>query len=181
MNSMRGPHFSLLAIFGLSMLWAAGPAFAETSELWGVEGELFAPDGRLMDWSFAGYHYGEEDLPELSPTIQVTDHGAVADDDGDDTAAFQAAIAAASEGGVIFVPAGTFVIRDKLELTNGVVLQGAGRGTTIIDIPVSLTDVYGNPGLDSGGTSTYSFSQAFIQARGGYPSNVLATVTSNAL
>lgn len=133
-----------------------------------------------MDWSYAGYHYGEEALPELEPTVQVTDHGAVADDGGDDTAAFRAAIEAAEGGGVVFIPAGTFVLRDKITLPTGVALQGAGPGSTIIDIPVSLTDVYGNAGLDSGGTSTYSFSQAFIEARGGFSSTVLATVTANA-
>lgn len=32
-----------------------------------------------------------------------------------------------------------------------------------------------------GGTSTYSFGQAFIEVRGAYPDTVLAAVTTNAL
>ena len=155
-------------------------AFAETSQTWGVAGEHFDPRGRLMDWSYAGYRHGEADLPSAPNAVTVTDHGAAADDDGDDTAGFRAAIAAVEGGGVVFVPAGTFIISDKLTLTDGVVLRGAGRDETILEVPVSLTDVYGNPGLDGGGTSTYSFGKGFIEASGGSSSHVLATVTANA-
>ncbi len=153
---------------------------AERSALWGVDGELFDPAGRLMDWSYAGYQAGEQELPWHPATVALTDHGAVPDDGGDDTAAFLLALDAAAGGGVIDIPAGTFELRDKIMLPDGVVLRGAGSGITIIDIPVSLTDVYGNPRLDSGGQSTYSFSQAFIEARGTYPSTTLATITANA-
>ncbi|MBW2522796.1 MAG: hypothetical protein JRI23_01410, partial [Deltaproteobacteria bacterium] len=162
-------------------LTIAAPAPAQTSQLWGDAGERFDPTGRLMEWCYAGYHAAEAPIPDLSPTVSVTDHGAVANDSSNDTAAFAAAIDAASGGGVVSVPAGRFIIRDKLTLTDGVVLQGAGRGVTILDIPLSLTDVYGNPGLDGGGTSTYSFGQAFIEVRGSYPNTVLADVTTNAL
>jgi hypothetical protein len=128
------------------VFFVAQPATGETSSTWGAAGEAFDDRGRLMDWSYAGYGYGEVPRPSAEATVLVTDYGAVPDDAGDDTAAIQQAIVAAAAGGVVSIPAGTFVVTDKLILTEGVVLRGAGRDATILDIPVSLTDVYGNPG-----------------------------------
>jgi hypothetical protein len=162
------------------VLLLAGPALAETSGTWGTSGELFDPRGRLMDWSYAGYHYGEAPLPSSPATINVADQGATADDGIDDTTAFQSAIAAAAGGGVVSVPAGRFIVSDKLTLTQGVVLRGGGRDATVIDIPVSLTDLYGNPGLEGDGTSSYSFGRAFIEARGNMSTVELAQVVANA-
>ncbi len=150
------------------------------SNLWGASGELFDPAGRLMDWSYAGYRAGEATLPALTPTLSVTDHGATPDDNSDDTAAFEAALSAAEPGDVVGVPAGTFIIKKTLTLTDGVVLQGAGPAKTILDVPVSLTDAYGNPGLSGGGTSTYSFGAGFIEADGSDGGQKLADVTQAA-
>jgi len=152
---------------------------ANQSKLWGATGELFVPSGRLMDWSYAGYRAGEATLPALAPTLSVTDHGATANDSSDDTDAFVAALAAASSGDVVAVPAGVFIIKKTLTLKSGVVLQGAGPDQTILEVPVSLTDVYGNPGLATG-TSSYSFGGAFIEADGGDGGATLATVTAPA-
>ena len=158
----------------------ATPVAAEQSKLWGAKGELFVPTGRIMDWSYAGYRAGEVALPSLKPTLNVTDHGAKADDSTDDTAAFVAALGVAKAGDVVGIPAGIFIIKKKLTVPSGVVLQGAGQDKTILDVPVSLTDAYGNPGLASG-TSTYSFGQAFIEASGSDGGATLATVTQKAL
>ncbi len=133
-----------------------------------------------MDWSYAGYRAGEATLPTLTPTLSVTDHGATADDSSDDTAAFEAALSAAKSGDVIGIPAGKFIIKKKLTLDSGVVLQGAGPSKTILDIPVSLTDAYGNTGLSGGGKSSYSFGAAFIEADGGDSGKKLADVTQAA-
>jgi hypothetical protein len=59
-------------------------------------------------------------------THRVTDFGARADDDGDDTAAFQKAIdaARAAGGGIVYVPRGTYVFGGRLELHGGVTLRG---------------------------------------------------------
>ncbi len=153
---------------------------ADQSSLWGAAGELFDPKGRLMDWSYAGYRAGEAALPTLTPTLSVVDHGATADDSSDDTAAFVAALAAATAGDVVGVPAGKFIIKKTLTLKNGVVLQGAGPDKTILDIPVSLTDAYGNTGLSGGGTSSYSFGAAFIEADGSDGGTKLADVSAAA-
>ena len=62
------------------LLLLAGTATAETSLTWGVDGELFDPGGRLMDWSYVGYGHGEASLPFAVADVDVTDFGAVADD-----------------------------------------------------------------------------------------------------
>src|SRR5690606_15384751 len=97
------------------------------------------------------------------------------------TPAFQAALAALPEGGgVVFVPAGTFRIEQQLILGSGVVLRGAGPDETTLDIPTSLTELLGNTGLEGGGTSSYSFTGAFIEAKGADNGAELTTVTQNA-
>ena len=45
---------------------------AETSELWGTNGELWNPGGRLPDFSYAGYHCGEAAIPHVATGINVT-------------------------------------------------------------------------------------------------------------
>jgi hypothetical protein len=135
-----------------------------------------------MDWSYAGYRAGEVELPDLQPTIDVkADHGAVGDGVVDDTDALEAALSAAGPGDVVHLPAGTYRLTDQLEIPSGVVLQGAGMDATTLDIPISLTDLKGNPGLDGGGTSSYSFGSGFIEASGGSNGSELATVTAPAL
>ena len=42
--------------------------------------EIFLPD-----FSFAGYHWGEKEIPNLEPNMNVLDYGAVPDDGKDDT------------------------------------------------------------------------------------------------
>jgi hypothetical protein len=154
----------------------SGPA-PRHSRLWGVAGELFHADGRLMDWSHAGYHAGEAALPQRPATIEVEANAA----NGDDTTkALRAALGAARPGDVVHLRVGVYLVKEPLEVPSGVVLEGDGRDRTIIDVPVSLTDVKGNRGLAAGKTSDYAFGGAFIRATGGDDGEQLATVTANA-
>ncbi|WP_432534793.1 glycosyl hydrolase family 28-related protein [Kineococcus arenarius] len=59
--------------------------------------------------------------------------GITPDDAGDDTAGIQKAIdrAGAAGGGVVPIPAGTYVIDGHLQMRNGVALDGAGRTTVL--------------------------------------------------
>src|SRR4051812_31415797 len=59
------------------------------SDLWGTNGELWNPIGRLPDYSFAGYRSGRGSIPEIAVTANVKDFGAVGDGKTDDTAAFE--------------------------------------------------------------------------------------------
>jgi hypothetical protein len=175
------PLRSLLCLCAsLAGLAVALPARAEESALWGTAGELFDVRGRLMDWSYAGYRAGEAMLPERAPTISVLDHGARPDDGDDDTEALKAALEAARSGDVVRLPAGVYVLREPLTLKSGVVLAGDGADATVIEVPVSLTDLYGNPGLEGGGNSSYSFGGAFLEARGKDDGERLGEVTAPA-
>jgi len=74
----------------------------------------------LPDFSRAGYHMGNEPLPDIGGEIfDVTSQpfGAVPDDGNDDTTAIQAAIDAASAagGGVVFLPKGRYEVHKSPE------------------------------------------------------------------
>ena len=71
--------------------------------------------------------YKTQDL--VITTHNALDYGVTPDDERDDTAAFQKAIDAcyADGGGVIFVPAGKYIFKDKLHLQSGVILRGEWR------------------------------------------------------
>src|SRR6185295_15048919 len=56
--------FALLAALTL-------PVTAQTSELWGVNGERWDPRSRLPDFSFAGYHSGEAPVPNVPRGFSV--------------------------------------------------------------------------------------------------------------
>jgi hypothetical protein len=99
---------------------------ARHSKLWGVAGELFHPDGRLMDWSHAGYRAAEAPLPERPATIDAATYGAKGDGLTDATRALRAALGAARPGDVVHLHAGTYVVKDSLEIPSGVVLEGEG-------------------------------------------------------
>ncbi len=143
-------------------------AAQEHSALWGANGELWTPDGRLPDWSFAGYERGEAPVPARPATHNVKDFGAMGDGDHDDTEAFQRAVAEV-QSGVIEIPPGRYVITDIIEIRNSdLVLRGAGKNETTLYFPRTLTDVRPNWGATTSGTRTsnYSWSGGFIWVTG---------------
>ena len=141
---------------------SAHQSFGETSNLWGISGEVHDPSGFLSDWSYAGYRAGEEEPPVMMPTMSITDFGAIADDQVDDSDAFKAALAAAQAGDVVSVPAGRFILSEELTLPSGVVLQGAGSHLTSLYIPLALTDL---PGMSD---FNPSFNGGFINMKGAH-------------
>jgi hypothetical protein len=73
---------SILLVFGLLLPAADLQAMAGEplySALWGLSGERWSADGRLPDFSYAGYHRGEKSLPLLNPDCSVKDFGAIGD------------------------------------------------------------------------------------------------------
>lgn len=102
-----------------------------------------------------------EDLPITFPAdggvVDVSEYGAVADDDGDDTAAIQAALDAFPNGSrIIYLPPGVFLVRETLRWPAGetesaaqkrTIMQGAGEGLSVLRLP-ELTSGFesaGNP------------------------------------
>src|SRR3989304_4474548 len=57
----------------------------QTSQLWGQQGELWSPQSRLPDFSFAGYHMGEDPVPNVPVRANVKNFGAKGDGVADDT------------------------------------------------------------------------------------------------
>ncbi|MCX7045186.1 MAG: glycosyl hydrolase family 28-related protein [Candidatus Sumerlaeota bacterium] len=99
----------------------------------------------LHDFSYAGYHNSEADIPTTPPgaVFDVTKSPYRADKTGKDLATtnIQAAIdaAGAAGGGIVYLPAGTYRIKPgagasySLRINkNGVVLRGAGPGQTFL-------------------------------------------------
>lgn len=157
-------------------------ADAEASRLWGTAGELWEADGRLPDFSYAGYHRGERPLPERRPDCSVKDFGAVGDGKTDDSAAFQRAVREA-QGKVIAIPQGRYVITEIIEIrASGTVLQGAGPQETIIYVPQPLEQIRSNMGATTSGrpTSNYSWSGGIILAKGSWDRKTLAKATGAA-
>ena len=65
--------------------------------------------------------------PGGSPGIfNVLDYGAVGDGVTDETAAFQAAIAAATTGSILYVPRGNYLISGELDITKNLLVKGDG-------------------------------------------------------
>ncbi len=107
-----------------------------------VQNEHFLPD-----FSYAGYHWGEAPLPNLTPKLNVTAYGAVPDDGKDDTDALMRAFAEANkvDGPVVVkFPKGKFILKKILYIDrSNFILRGAGSGRdgTIIYCPLPLSDL----------------------------------------
>lgn len=98
----------------------------------------------LPDFSYAGYGWGEESLPDVVYSVfNVCDYGAVADDGLSDRKAFEDAIkdavAQSPRGAVIYVPAGRYELHAASDPNtpviidgDNIVLRGAGRDRTVI-------------------------------------------------
>lgn len=87
----------------------------------------------LPDFSYAGYHNGMEEAPAAKgQLINVLDYGVVADDNRDDSAGLQKAMAAARavNGPVIVqLPAGRVILSEILKVDRSdIVIRGHGRG-----------------------------------------------------
>ncbi len=158
---------------------ASRAAACTASALYGGQGELWSGSGRLLDYGYAGYRTGSEPIPEPAAAASVADFGARPDDGEDDTQAFLTAIAATSAG-AIQVPAGRFVLTQRLEIRKaGLVLRGAGRERTTLYFPRSLGELYGLS-FNAAGQSNWSFSGGFLSVEGSIGGGVLARVTAPA-
>ena len=165
------------------LILLASLAAAQTSDLWGANGEKWSPRSRLPDFSFAGYHSGEAPLPRVARGVSVKDFGAKGDGQTDDTAAFLKALATVKSG-AIEVPPGRYRITDILEIKRShIVLRGAGPDQSVLFFPRQLNDIKPNWGETTAGrpTSNYSWSGGFVWFKGSLGQRQLAEVTANAL
>ncbi|WP_158969902.1 DUF4955 domain-containing protein [Paraglaciecola sp. L3A3] len=97
------------------------------------------PAAVFLDYSAVGVNYSNSAIPTLQlPVFDVTNYGAIADDDVEDKAGIQQAIKAAEKagGGIVYFPAGRFLINESPDRRSGlsvgssrVVLRGSGNDT----------------------------------------------------
>jgi hypothetical protein len=124
----------------LAVLLSAGVE-PPVAELWTqfADARQRGAASELPDFSYAGYKFSEEELPDVSirPEFAVTHYGATPDDDRYDDSAIQAAVDAAQDagGGVVYFPPGRYLIapdRDRDQRTrisqSHIVLKGSGSG-----------------------------------------------------
>eukprot|EP00878_Enallax_costatus_P046951 GHUV01057284.1.p1 GENE.GHUV01057284.1~~GHUV01057284.1.p1 ORF type:complete len:225 (+),score=26.46 GHUV01057284.1:1635-2309(+) len=131
------------------------------SVLYGCSGEQWRPNSRLIDFSYAGYRAGVDPIPTMPKSVDLkVSYGAKGDGTTDDTAAFLAAINDVTDQAVIYIPSGRYIIKQKLEISQRVVFQGAGRNETTLVFAKSLTDLYSNTW--SGGNSQWTYGPALM-------------------
>ncbi len=144
--------FKFLSISGSVIAMSALPAAAqELPQILNQNETSEAP--YLPDFSYAGYEYGLEPVPDILQTILAADHGAVPDDGKDDSAALIAAIAAASaaKGPVkVQMAAGRYELTAILWIERSDIVlagMGSGKGGTELFMPRPLNQ------MDDGGAS----------------------------
>ena len=110
----------------------------------------------LLDFSYAGYHHGEESVPSVNHKVfNVCDYGAVPNDGKSDREAFQKAIQAAESNGsgIIYFPKGRYHIRPE-EAPNepiiikgsNIVLRGEGSGEGGTELFMEYPNPWAEPG-----------------------------------
>lgn len=139
--------------------------WADTSQLWGQGGERWRPDGRLPDFSHAGYREGRESIPTLPVTASVKDFGAKGDGTSDDSQAFLHAVQATPTG-ALFIPAGRYLLRQRIQIKrSGLVLRGEGASRTTLYFAASLTSAIGDGAAFAPGGS-WSWSGGLLSFEG---------------
>jgi hypothetical protein len=127
-NSISINKFSVLFIVILSI---TSTFSQETPKI--ISQKEVAYQNFLPDFSYAGYHFGTSEIPEIKQIIILaTDYGVTANDDLDDSKALLKALKAANEiqGNVVLqLPAGKIILSDILYIErSNFVLRGSGSG-----------------------------------------------------
>ncbi len=126
----------ILTAVSVSCPWPSGPWRSELYPLDWTPDATYAGGRFLHDFSYAGYHYGEDPLPDakVGPLIfnTVTNYGADNTGAADATTAIQNAIDAAEvAGGVVYLPAGLYRCDGVLRVdAPGVAIRGDGADAT---------------------------------------------------
>ena len=170
----------ILASFTVAAILGGVVSGQSYSELWGKNGEKWTPQGRLPDFSFAGYHCGEDPIPKPKVMANVKTFGAKGDGKTDDTEAFKKAIEATTKGAIL-IPEGRYILRNILWIKkSNIVLRGEGADKTVLHFPVEMEDVHPNMSATTSGrpTSGYSWSGGFLSVKGSALQKVISAITS---
>ena len=106
------------------------------------------PSNRIADWSFAGY---PDSFPEPLTILDVTTFGAVGDSLTDNSTSIMDAIDSLhGQRGVIYFPAGKYIVGSTISLNDSVILRGASSDSTWLLF--NLNGITGN-GINVTGTT----------------------------
>ncbi len=159
----------------MTLFAGAMVANAQTSSLWGTDGELWSAAGRLQDYSWAGYRSSSVRLPVVPEVARLT----AADKPTPTTdiaGRLQALINTVPSPGAIVIPAGRWYINKRVYLNRtGIVLRGED-GAELYE-PQSLSEI---DGVDPTTTQAYSNGPGFIVVGGGRSTTQRAAITADA-
>tara|TARA_R110000850_G_scaffold85842_1_gene185113 strand:- start:2361 stop:3911 length:1551 start_codon:yes stop_codon:yes gene_type:complete len=152
---MKKSHLGWMLLF---LILCISSYLQAQNELWGIDGSEWTPTSPIPDFSFAGYHQGEIEIPNRKVEVSVVDFGAVGDGKTDCSAAFAKAINE-SGGRVIGVPPGIYILSDRIRIeAENTILKGAGVGETILHFEKGLQEVDPTTSTTGGGVQTNSWS-----------------------
>ncbi len=114
----------------------------------------------VPDVSYAGYAYGEADLPSPDGPlfdVRTAPYGAAGDGRTDDTAAIRRALAAVGpKGGVVYLPAGTYLLSDVLFVRSShTILRGESRENTRLVFQRPLGEIFSTRSSSSRGNMSH--------------------------
>lgn len=130
---MRGFQRKIMTMCGIGMISLVGQNYAAAQELPRIlADDAIAAEHPLPDFSYAGYGFGAEPIPQVDTVLKVADFGAIPDDGIDDSVALKAALAAAHKmpGSVrVQLEQGRYILTEILWIEkSGIVLSGIGSG-----------------------------------------------------
>ena len=132
------------------------------SKLWGVNGESWTPESRLLDFSEVGFEKGDKAIPEWAVKINVMKFGAKGDGKHDDREAIIKAIEACPPKGAVYFPDGAYLISDWIKVNKSqIVLRGQSREKTILYFPKGLNEIRPMPTKNNSGLSTSEYSWGY--------------------
>ena len=109
--------FLVIIVLSLFLTLFAGCDCQENNTEWmpKILSEEVQREHFLPDYSFAGYKWGEEEIPDVTGTVlDVTEFGAIPNDKKDDTEAILAAVKKAHEtedNVVVYLPPGRYILK----------------------------------------------------------------------
>jgi hypothetical protein len=121
-----------------------GGRLSESEMLTAMAASFGAPNGYVRETGQVTDRLLKDALFDIRsanfPYYNVRDYGALGDGLTDDTAAIQATISAAVGLGVVFVPAGTYVLTGELSISGGYVsMLGVGQRLSILKCTSTVT------------------------------------------